>query len=256
MKILIGILSAHHPSRKPYRDRARATYLKNSPIDYRFVLGNPITDEPDALTVHCDDRKEYMVLKNQGLFRYALERDYTHCLRVCDDTWVYPERLLENEALAEYDYAGNMPCKLNLAGQFKMPMKYYDYMHGGCGIWLSRKAMEMLAADDWKGPELKLPERMDIGFGIMGRMATIDWDDRWIGEVLKGKLSIDDPKRDNPYAAYADNGIKVFEDEMLFFDDDPKRPLTVHDPGTWRGQAPFMEEIKQQIKERNNALAY
>src|SRR5208282_5475555 len=123
-----------------------------------------------------------------------------------------PDRVLETEALLHYDYAGMMPCKINIGGQFKVPMRYYDYMHGGCGIWLSAKAMEMLVRDRWKGPELDLPDEVEIGFGLKGTMAKIDWDDRWIGEVLKGNLALDDAKRNNSYEAYALNGINVFED--------------------------------------------
>ena len=235
-KILMGFISAHHPSRWHYRAILREKCLKDSPLDYVFVLGNdpyrtPMED--NTLYVDCDDRKEFMVLKNQALFRYALENGYDYCFRACDDTWVFPDKLMK-AGLEPFDYGGMMPCKINLGGTFKIWMSYMDYMHGGCGIWLSRKSMEMLVADEWKGPDWvsTMPEVLNVGLGMKLARPKVYWDDHWIGEVLKGNLAWDDPKRANPMQAYADNGIRVMEDDMVFYNDDHTRPIAIHDPGT------------------------
>ena len=237
-KVMIGFLSAHHPSRWGYRMRAREQFLKNSPIPHVFVLGNPGKPEKgeesfsDTLFVDCPDEKEYMVLKNQALFRYALNAGYDYCFRACDDTWIFPDRILKAD-LWEFDYAGQMPCKFSLGGTFKVWMRYFDYMHGGCGIWLSRKAMEMLVDDPWPGPNFtdSMPEKLDVGMGLKLDRPSIYWDDHWIGEVLKGNLAWDDPLRLNPVEAYASNGISIYEDDLMFMNDDPDRPLSIHDPG-------------------------
>ena len=229
MRILIGIISAQHISRMPYVDRMRQ-HLKGSPLDYKFVFGgDDVVDAGDFLIVPCDDTRPYMVLKNQFLFKYALDNDYDFCFRVCDDTLVFPDRLQEAH-LEQYDYAGNMTAKIQ-AGPVKIPMRYLDYMNGGCGIWLSRKAMEMLVADEWKGPIRKFPDNLDMGFGLHLNMEPWDWDDRWIGEVLKGNLAWDDPLRSNAFEAYVANGINVYENDLLFFNDDPGFPVSIHDPG-------------------------
>ena len=59
----------------------------------------------------------------------------------------------------------------------------------------------------------------------------MDWDDRWIGEVLKGNLAWDDPLRQNAFEAYVRNGINVYENDLMFFNDDPSFPVSIHDPG-------------------------
>lgn len=231
MRILIGIITAHHESRKPYIAEQRAR-LANSPLDYKFVYGegNRFTvNWRDSLSVPCDDTRKYMVLKNQALFRYALSEGYDFCFRICDDTRVFPERL-QVAQLEEYDYAGNMTAKIQ-CGPVKVPMRYLDYMNGGCGIWLSRKAMEMLVADEWKGPLRRFPDNLDMGFGLHLNMEPWDWDDRWIGEVLKGNLGWDSPLRFNAFEAYVRNGINVYENDLLFFNDDPNLPVSIHDPG-------------------------
>ncbi len=230
MKILVGIISAQHPSRTPYIQRTLDN-LQKSPLDYKIVIGGDINPDlgDDFLHVTCDDTRPYMVLKNQYLFRYALKNDYDFCFRVCDDTLVFPDRL-EQAHLEQYDYAGNMTAKIQ-AGPVKIPMRYLDYMNGGCGIWLSRKAMEMLVADEWKGPVRKFPDNLDMGFGLHLNMEPWDWDDRWIGEVLKGNLAWDDPLRVNAFEAYVANGINIYENDLMFFNDDPSFPVSIHDPG-------------------------
>jgi len=231
LKILIGIITANHVSRAPYIDIQRND-LFESPLNYVFVFGNgksPKFKMIDSLSVPCDDTRPYMVLKNQALFRYALDQGYDFCFRICDDTRVFPERLQEAH-LESYDYAGNMTAKIQ-AGPVKIPMRYLDYMNGGCGIWLSRKAMQMLVDDEWKGPIRKFPDNLDMGFGLHLNMEPWDWDDRWIGEMLKGNLAWDDPKRVNAFQAYVLNGINVYENDLLFFNDDPNLPVSIHDPG-------------------------
>lgn len=257
-RILLGLLSAHHPSRWAYRRGARQAFLKDCPLDHIYILGRPPVDdwpyarEKDEIWVDCDDRKEWMVLKNQALFRYALDNGYDYCFRACDDTFLFPDRII-SAGLEPFDYAGQCPCKFSLGGTFKVWMAYLDYMHGGCGIWLSRKAMEMLVADDWKGPDhvQTMPERFNIGLGIMYERFEKYWDDHWIGEVLKGNLSWDDPIRMQPVQAYTRNGIRVYEDDMLFYNDEPMRAISIHDPGVHKPNAQMMDDIKKQFVQLN-----
>lgn len=259
-KILLGIITAHHPSRQPYRDRARATFLRSSALDHVFVMGRPGRPDSaeesyhDTLYVDCPDEREWMVLKNQALFRYVLDQGYDYCFRCCDDTWVYPERLM-NAGLEGFDYAGQMPCKLSLGGAFKVWMAHFDHMHGGCGIWLSRKAMEMLVADKWPGPERKgLPELVDVGMKLMVKPQPIEWDDLWIGEVLKGRLAIDDPLRQDSLRAYNQNGIEVYEDSLLFLNDNPSNYLSIHDPGVPKHEHGYFDDLRKQLAERGDSF--
>ena len=260
-RILIGILTAHHPSRWGYRANARRTFLRGSELDHLFVFGRPpvpdwpYEQEEDELWIDCDDRKEYMVYKDQALFRYALDHGYDFCFRACDDTLLFPERIV-SAGLEGYDYGGQMPCKLSLGGAFKIWFGGgYDYMHGGCGIWLSRKAMEMLIADKLDSIECDMPAKVDVGMGLMAEGHKIWWDDLWIGEVLKGRLSWDSPLRRDPLAAYMRNGISVFEDEQLFLNPDPQRPISIHDPDVHKINSEAMDGMVEEIKRRNVAMA-
>jgi len=256
-RILIGILSAHHPSRWWYRSNARRTFLKGSDLNHLFVLGQPpVSDWPyereeDELWVDCDDRKEYMVYKDQALFQYALDNGYTHVLRCCDDTFLFPDRIIK-AGLESYDYGGQMPCKFSLGGAFKVWFGGpFSYMHGGCGIWLSRKAMKMLVADRLDSIECDMPEQVDVGMGLKTKGHRIWWDDLWIGEVLKGRLHWDSPLRNDPLSAYTRMGISIFEDEQLFSNPDPERCLTLHDPGVHKINSREMDGLMEQIKRRN-----
>jgi hypothetical protein len=236
VRIFLGILTDHRPGAEAYRKNARNTYLFGCPLDYKFFYGkalNGTKPRPDEIFLDCDDRKEYMALKDQGMFRYALKRGYDFCFRACHDTLVMPDRLIKlaERDLYKHDYAGQVPSKINFGGYFKIWMKYFDYMHGGCGIWLSKKAMERLVQDIWKGPKGIHPEKLIVWGNTEVPGHQIYWDDLWIGEVLKGNLSIDDPKRNNPFQAYADAGIKVFEDDLVFCNADEDRIVAVHDPG-------------------------
>lgn len=231
-RILIAFISAHHPSRWPYVADQRAR-MKNSPVDYKFVYGDVNTQEgatqrtplSDELFCSVDDTKAYMVLKDKALFHWALLKGYDFIFRACDDSVVYPERLLSHlDTLKRYDYAGTM-CGygklLDQEGREQIfTLRYLDYMHGGVGIWLSRKAMEMLLADNWKGPfSSPYPNNIEIVPGQYFKGGwNIYWDDLWIGEVLKGNLNYNDPKRNFIYENYL---VNVLDDPTLFASNTP-----------------------------------
>src|ERR1019366_2846114 len=187
--------------------------------------------------------------------QWALSEGATHALRIMDDTWVYPDRVL-NAGLEAFDYAGHFPCKFKLGGTFSLPFRYMNYAHGGCGVWLSRKAMEMILAAGWDEHYLdSWPEKISVGFGLQYPRPPKFWDDHWIGEVLQGSLPYDDPLRDQPWEAYTRNGIAVYEDQMLFLNDEPQRPITIHDPGVHKPNDHTMDELMDQMRKMNVAMA-
>lgn len=221
MKILIGVITAHHESRTPYVEKMRAR-LKDSPIDYKFVYGSAASNdlpnrEPlaDELFFDVDDRREWMVLKNKELFKYAMANGYDFVFRCCDDTALYPERLLQHAPLlALHDYAGTFCGHGNYGGKI-FCLRYMDYCHGGVGVWLSHKAMNRLLADDWKGPTPSpYPMEMEVMPGIWHPSYDTYWDDLWMGEVLKGNLRYGERRRNDLYNNYGD--IMVYDDPNLF----------------------------------------
>jgi len=251
-RILLGFLTAYHPSRWHRRQILREQCLKNSPLPYKFVFG----DEPylgdrercglrDDEILHApgSDLKTYLHLKNQELFKYALVNDFDYVMRCMDDTWAYPDRIMR-AGLEPYDYAGYFPCRFNLGGTFHLPFARLNYAHGGCGIWLSRKAMEMLVTTRWDEHYLdSWPEAVDVGFGQKIARPPWYWDDHFIGEVLQGNLAYDDPLRNQPWEAYSRNGINLLEDMQLFWNDEPERPLTIHDPGVHKPNSREFDDI-------------
>ena len=263
-KILLGIVTAYHPSRWHRRQILREQCLKNSPLPYKFVFG----DEPfpgdrkrcgipddEILYAPGPDTKKHLHLKSQTLFRYALEEGFDYCLRGCCDTWVYPDRIVK-AGLEPFDYAGHFPCKLKLGGTFSLPFRYINYAHGGCGVWFSRKAMQMIVDTKWDEHYLDAwPEKIDVGFGIQFPKPPWYWDDHFFGEVLQGNLAYDDPLRGQPWEAYTRNGISVFEDTQLFLNDEPERPLTIHDPGVHKPNDHALDELIEQIRKQNVTAA-
>ncbi len=259
--ILLGIITAHHPSRWWYRVGARQTFLKTSALDHIYVFGRPpvpdwpVEPEPDELWADCDDRKEHMYYKVQALCRYALDAGYPYLFRCCDDTQLFPDRIASAN-LEAFDYAGQMPCKFSIGGTFKTWFKGgFDFMHGGCGIWLSRKAMQMIADDKLESVVCDMPAMVDVGFGLTTPGHKVWFDDLRIGEVLKGLLPWDSPIRNEPVLAYQKNGISVFEDSDLFYESDPSRPLAIHDPGVTKKVGGRFDSLQRQIRHRNIAAA-
>ena len=229
-KILIAFITAHHPSRSPHVANQRARMI-GSLIEYKFVYGDRLSQsepmserspEKDELFFNVNDTRPYMVMKDKALFQWALSRGYDFVFRACDDTIVYPERILQNlEMLRAHDYAGTMCGYGNLVG-YNQPyvLRYLDYMHGGVGIWLSARAMQMLVADDWKGPcSSPLSNNIEILPGTWFKGPWhIYWDDLWIGEVLKGNLNYSDPRRNDVYSNYL---VHVWDNPELFASNTP-----------------------------------
>ena len=158
-RVLIAFITAHHPSRVSHVTSQRER-MQGSPLPYKFVYGDVKTQAgvseraplADELFFPVNDTKEYMVQKNKAIFRWALENGYDYVFRACDDSIVYPERIIQHfEVLAKHDYAGTMCGYGKLAGtppgEGIFALRYLDYMHGGVGIWLSAKAMNLLLMD-------------------------------------------------------------------------------------------------------------
>ena len=263
-RILLGYLTAHHPSRWHYRQILRAQCLQNSPLPYKFVFGDPTQlndwdntglDDKEILYAPGSDHKKFLHLKDIALFKYALENDFAFCYRGCDDSWTFVDRLID-AGLSAYDLAGNFPCRLRLGGTFSIPFRYWNYAHGGVGMWLSRKAMEMIIATPWDEHHLDdWPDQLDVGFGLMLDKPTWYWEDHYLGEALQGNLAWNDPLRRDPWAAYTAQGINVLADEQLFVNDNPNLALAIHDPGRMKRNDDKFDDLMEQIKQKNIAAA-
>jgi hypothetical protein len=105
-------------------------------VDLKFFYGLrdgvPHVNGADEVQLTCGDHYEHLPQKTIDICFWALCHDYDYLLKVDDDTYVWTDRVVK-ELDQKFDYAGYM-------GGAKM------YASGGPGYWLSRRAMEIVAA--------------------------------------------------------------------------------------------------------------
>jgi hypothetical protein len=249
MKILFAFISACHKSRQIHVERLYRDMKKwekwGLSFDWKIVFGDSDSQKSkelwmpqeylgNSLVFQVDDTRLWMPLKNQKLFSWALENEYDFVFRACDDSVIFPHRLLHHSVAFRHDYFGTMCGYGKIEGvEGSFVLRYMDYMHGGVGIGLSRKAMERLVADKYPGPDNSpYPAGIHIlpNHQVQGGW-DIYWDDLWIGEVLKGNIPYACEARENTYFNYADNGIEVYDNPKLFtsnFPFDSKQVIAHH----------------------------
>jgi len=136
VKTLIGITTCH-----PYRERAdsiRNTWAAEvEGADVRFFLGDGPKRHDDEVILDCPDGYHYLSQKTQLIRRWALNQGYDYLWKIDDDCYLRPERLL---GLPPYDYIGRLRGP---SGNYLAP-----YCSGFC-YGMSRKAMELIARNDW-----------------------------------------------------------------------------------------------------------
>jgi hypothetical protein len=132
------------------RAACRATWIKDiKSADYKFFFGSPIARvfrpeyknrtieyaqtpplQPDEVKLPCGDMYRDNSNKVQEMCRWALDHGYDFLIRIDDDSYLYPERLLATD-FYDYDYSGS-----NGGGQV--------WYASGSSLCLSRKAMEII----------------------------------------------------------------------------------------------------------------
>lgn len=150
MRLLIAIVTCE-------RFKARADTQRQVWVpavhgaDVRFFLAKQAREpRPDEVFLDCPDDYHSLPLKVKMMFTWALANGYTKTLKLDDDTYVHPDRLLAS--VPPQDYAGFLNAT---------PPKPWC---SGFAYWLSETAMRLVAsapipADEWA-------------------------EDRWVGSVL------------------------------------------------------------------------
>lgn len=116
MKILIIIPTCDDPIYPPGKTRpsyseeqrraaCRDTWLRDTPIDYKFFYGHKENPLPDEVSLHIQDSYELLSHKTSAMVRWAMSNGYTHVLRVDTDAYVYTSRLLQSGGEA-HEYTG------------------------------------------------------------------------------------------------------------------------------------------------------
>lgn len=145
-KVLIAVVTC-----RAYRNRAEAqrrTWAKDMPegLDLQFFVGQG-SDEPlaDEVALPVDDGYHGLPDKVQAVCRWALQRGYTHLLKVDDDAYVRPERVLAN--IPDADYGGRVRGPSgNHTRTHPFQHKFWPAPYcSGLAYWLSAKAMKVIA---------------------------------------------------------------------------------------------------------------
>lgn len=110
------------------------TWAKDVPpeMDLRIFMGGPFF-LPVGNFIHLNVEDDYAHLPQKvvAICRWAVEQEYDWMLKVDDDTYVWPQRALEEIRWKQWDYAGYSA--------------HLGSISGGPGYWLSRKAMQIVA---------------------------------------------------------------------------------------------------------------
>lgn len=137
-RILIGVASCR--KNRERRDACRATWMAHAAAGIRpvfFVGGRtPLADEPDTVALDCPDTYEALPAKILAFFTHALKHESFDWLFKCDDDTYVAQNRLHDLTVGVHELVGNADF-LNTKGS----------ANGGAGYLLSRRMIELLAAD-------------------------------------------------------------------------------------------------------------
>lgn len=164
MRLLIGIKSCARDMENGFNQLVRDTWGGGvRGADLLFFSGStPVKPRPDEVVLDCPD--DYMSLprKTLAILGWTTERDYDFAFLCDTDTYVIPERLLSS-GFEGYDITGLFNGKVGEprategdAGPWKPSdqpngaTRYWAWISGGNGYWLSRRAMGVILADGFR----------------------------------------------------------------------------------------------------------
>ena len=134
MKPIILITSCDKYRLNSYNTAARLTWLKDSPIDYRFILGRGCSDLlPDETRLDVNDSRTAVPEKCHAGWVWARACGYTHVFQCASDTYISIKRL-QASGWEKHDCVG---CLIGDAPVFP---------GGGCGYGLGPLALDALCA--------------------------------------------------------------------------------------------------------------
>lgn len=154
MRLLIAIPIKNENEGRNYRERSvacEATWLKNSPCDYKFFTDAELGLDPK--------RSDIRPMRTKLMCKYALEHGYDYVFRTDSDAYVWVNRLLAC-GFEQHDYMG-------WCIDYKERFNPRRTAHGGIGFFLSRRAMQIIVDT----PPFRC---VDGNY----------WGDIWTGEVL------------------------------------------------------------------------
>lgn len=163
VKILIGIKSCQKDMMGDCHQAIRETWGKNLPsdTDLRFFMGGTtpaVTLQFDEILLSgLDDTYWVLWPKVKKALEYSLQNNYDFSFLCDTDTYLIPMKW-RSCGFEQFDFSGRMAPtpglqmgmtypRVNLSnGEFADP--FYAYMSGGVGYFVSRKAAEIVLADN------------------------------------------------------------------------------------------------------------
>lgn len=96
--------------------------------------GDFVENMPEDVYLDCPDDYEHLPAKVVAICRWAIEQGYDWMLKADDDTYIWPQRALEEIRWKQWDYAGYSA--------------HLGSISGGPGYWLSKRAMALVAESE------------------------------------------------------------------------------------------------------------
>ena len=178
MKILLAILSCQGYAER--RGAQRDTWLKDlHGADYRFFVGRPSTRDwehviaPDVVLLNCCDDYSGLSEKVRKIVAWAYIHRYDFLFKADDDTYIWPERLLES-GFEAHSYSGFIEDRDAHLRAFNFPV--YPHARGGSGYWIDRKAMGAVLNEL---PDKRHQEDFAVGEAVAKRGLSTFHDDRY-----------------------------------------------------------------------------
>lgn len=154
MKVLFAIISCHKNFER--RQAQRDTWLPNMKSDYRYFLGKGDSElKEDEVQLDVPDDYDSLPYKVQAVFKWALEREYDYILKLDDDVYLFPERILGSD-FHKYPYVGRL-------NSWRCPTNPKAFI-SGFAYWLDAKSAKLIVEAQ--------PDPMNTA------------EDRWVGGVL------------------------------------------------------------------------
>ncbi len=152
MKILIAIKGCERDQKNGTHQVMRNTWVQHvHGADLKFFVGHGTHGLLcDEVRLDCGDAYLDLPAKTRSILKWSLEHDYDYIFLADTDTFVMPNRLLAS-GFERFDLVGLFNGAIGVP--YATEAKYWAWISGGNGYWLSRRAAEAIASapvtDDW-----------------------------------------------------------------------------------------------------------
>jgi hypothetical protein len=160
LRLLLAVKSCRRDQQTGCHEAIRETWGANLPegVDVRFFMGGegPILMDADEVLLPVPDDYWTLTPKTKGICAYTVEHGYGF-VYLCDtDTYLVPRRMLES-GFWSYDFSGGHLCHGEHGQELGKPYPkwvspqggvadpFYAYMSGGVGMFLSKRAADIVS---------------------------------------------------------------------------------------------------------------